>query len=50
MFWSVCRKVVCFAVILRRKKVSFQFAASPPNFSLFHKLEVPSFMSPEAAI
>ena len=34
VFWSVCRKVVCFAVILHRKKVFFQFAASPPNFSL----------------
>ena len=34
MFWSVCRKVVCFAVILHRKKVFFRFAASPPNFSL----------------
>ena len=34
MFWSVCRKVVCFAVVLHRKKVFFQFAASPPNFSL----------------
>ena len=35
--WSVCRKVVCFvcfAVVLHRKKVFFQFAASPPNFSL----------------
>ena len=35
MFWSVCRKVACFAVILYWKKVFFQFAASPPNFSLF---------------
>ena len=34
MFWSVCRKVVCFAVILHRKKVFFRFAPSPPNFSL----------------
>ena len=34
MFWSVCRKVVCVAVILHRKKVFFQFAASRPNFSL----------------
>ncbi|MCO0637978.1 hypothetical protein M8745_18725, partial [Lutimaribacter sp. EGI FJ00014] len=33
MFWSVCCKVVCFAVVLNRKKVFFQFAASPPNFS-----------------
>jgi len=32
--WSVCHKVVCFAVVLHWEKVFFQFAASPPNFSL----------------
>ena len=25
---------MCFAIVLHRKKVFFQFAASPPNFSL----------------
>ena len=34
MFLSVSRKVVWFPALLQRKKVFFQFAASPPEFPL----------------
>ena len=34
MFLSVFRKVVWFPALLQRKKVFFQFAASPPEFPL----------------